>query len=290
MLISKFNITDLQKRFNQKIVNPDCFLVHFNNECQLPTEPYRTNCFGICLLHKGTTMLKTGLIKQSIKAPAIITMGANVVRSWKRKEGEAVSDVLFFTEEFITKDAVNNFRMQQYSYFDNDEEHVFLLDKAQYKKFKTLFSYLSCSIDNKSNNHLRILKNYISIIIEELDDINKKRSNVNALANHHPTIANFKKILARDFKKERSIKHYADSLFTTNKYLSDQIKKYSGKPARKYIDEMVILEAKIMLQNPDLTIAEISDELHFANQSFFGKFFKSYTEMSPLQYKKSVAA
>jgi AraC family transcriptional regulator, transcriptional activator of pobA len=53
---------------------------------------------------------------------------------------------------------------------------------------------------------------------------------------------------------------------------------------------MVILEAKIMLQNPQLTIAEISDELHFPNQSFFGKFFKNYTELSPLQYKKIVNA
>lgn len=287
-MISKFNIEDLQKRFNQKIVNPDCFLVHFDNECELPQEPYRTNCFGICILHKGETTLKTGLKTQTIKSPAIITMGPSVVRSWKRTQGEVISDVLFFTDEFISKDAVNNFRMQNYSFFDNDDEHSFVVNDENYNKFKTLFSYLSCSIDNISGNHLRILKNYISIIIEELDDLNKKRSNTNAFENHHPTIENFKKILARDFKKERSITYYAESLFTTNKYLSDQIKKYSGKPARKFIDEMVILEAKIMLQNPNLTIAEISDELHFPNQSFFGKFFKNYTDLSPLQYKKSL--
>jgi AraC family transcriptional regulator, transcriptional activator of pobA len=288
MTISKLNITDLQKRFNQKIVNPDCFLIHFDNECQLPQEPYRTNCYGICILHKGETTLTTGLKTKTIQAPAIISMGPNVVRSWKRKEGEVVSDVLFFTDDFFTKDAVNHFRMQQYSFFDNELEHTFQINKKEYSKFKNLYSYLSCSIENTNQNHLRILKNYIAIIIEELDDINKKRSNINALENHHPTITNFKKLLAKDFKKERSIKYYADSLFTTNKYLSDQIKKYSGKPARKYIDEMVVLEAKIMLQNPDLTIAEISDELHFPNQSFFGKFFKNYTALSPLQYKKSI--
>jgi AraC family transcriptional regulator, transcriptional activator of pobA len=288
MLISKLNITDLQKRFNQKMINPDCFLIHFNDECELPQEPYRTNCFGVCLLHKGETTLKTGLHTQTIQAPAIITMGPEVVRSWQRKEGEVISDVLFFTEEFLTKDAVNTFRMAHYSFFDNDDEHSFQINTVDYSKFTTLFTYLSCSINNTNANHLRILKNYISIIIEELDDLNKKRSNLNALENHHPTIATFKKLLAKDFKKERSIKYYADSLFTTNKYLSDQIKKYSGKPARKYIDEMVILEAKIMLQNPQLSIAEISDELHFPNQSFFGKFFKNYTDLSPLQYKKSV--
>ncbi len=288
MIISTFNIVDLQKRFNQNMINPNCFLIHFDNECALPQEPYRTNCFGICLLHKGETTLKTGLFTQTIKAPAIITMGPEVVRSWQRKEGEVISDVLFFTAAFLTKDAVNSFRMTQYSFFDDSKEHAFVLSKEDYSKFKNLYTYLSCAINNTNANHVRILKNYIAIIIEELDDINKKRSNINAIENHHPTIVNFKKILARDFKKERSIKYYADSLFTTNKYLSDQIKRYSGKPARKYIDEMVILEAKIMLQNPQLTIAEISDELHFPNQSFFGKFFKNYTNLSPLQYKKSV--
>ncbi len=288
MPISKLNIQDLQKRFNQKEVNPDCFIIHFDNKCLLPQEPYRTNCYGIGILHKGETNLKTGLHTKNIKAPALITMGPNVVRSWERDMGEVVFDVLFFTDEFISKDSINNFRMQQYSFFDNNEEHSFSINEEEYNKIKTLFTYLSCSIDSTSGNHLRILKNYIAIIIEELDDLNKKRSNLNALENHHPTIVNFKKILSRDFKKERSIKYYADSLFTTNKYLSDQIKKYSGKPARKYIDEMVILEAKIMLQNPNLTIAQISDELHFPNQSFFGKFFKNYTDLSPLQYKKSL--
>lgn len=46
------------------------------------------------------------------------------------------------------------------------------------------------------------------------------------------------------------------------------------------------LEAKALLKSSEMSIQEISDELHFANQSFFGKYFKHHTGMSPKEYRK----
>ncbi|KAB5217038.1 helix-turn-helix domain-containing protein, partial [Bacteroides ovatus] len=52
-------------------------------------------------------------------------------------------------------------------------------------------------------------------------------------------------------------------------------------------DELVILEAKALLNSSSMNIQEIADRLNFANQSFFGKYFKHYTGMSPKEYRKS---
>ena len=49
---------------------------------------------------------------------------------------------------------------------------------------------------------------------------------------------------------------------------------------------LVILEAKAMLKSSEQSIQEIADELHFANQSFFGKYFKHHTGFSPKEYRK----
>ena len=59
------------------------------------------------------------------------------------------------------------------------------------------------------------------------------------------------------------------------------VKEVSGKTAGEWIDSLVILEAKAMLKSSEQSIQEIADELHFANQSFFGKYFKHHTAFRP---------
>ena len=87
-------------------------------------------------------------------------------------------------------------------------------------------------------------------------------------------------------KEERSVSYYADKMFLTPKHLSTVVKEVSGKTAGEWIDSLVILEAKAMLKSSEQSIQEIADELHFANQSFFGKYFKHHTGLSPKEYRK----
>ena len=88
------------------------------------------------------------------------------------------------------------------------------------------------------------------------------------------------------YKEERSVSFYADKMFLTPKHLSTMVKEVSGKTAGEWIDSLVILEAKAMLKSSEQSIQEIADELHFANQSFFGKYFKHHTGFSPKEYRK----
>lgn len=96
----------------------------------------------------------------------------------------------------------------------------------------------------------------------------------------------FMRLLSENYKKERSVNYYAQELFLTPKHLSSVVKEVSGKTAGEWIDYFVIFEAKSLLKSSQKNIQEIADELHFANQSFFGKYFKHYTGMSPKDYRR----
>ena len=96
----------------------------------------------------------------------------------------------------------------------------------------------------------------------------------------------FIKLLSVNYRKERSVNYYANLLFVTPKHLSSVIKEVSGKTAGEWIDHFVLFEAKSLLQSSKKTIQEIANELNFANQSFFGKYFKHYTGISPKAYRK----
>ena len=97
----------------------------------------------------------------------------------------------------------------------------------------------------------------------------------------------FYESLVQSYQSERSVKFYADQLCLTPKHLSGVVKEVSGKTVGEWIDELVILEAKALLSSSSMNIQEIADRLNFANQSFFGKYFKHYTGMSPKEYRKS---
>ena len=69
--------------------------------------------------------------------------------------------------------------------------------------------------------------------------------------------------------------------------MSTLIKKVSGKPAKQWIDEAIIARIKVALRHSDKQMTQISDEMNFANTSFFTKYFKRLTGMTPLQFRNS---
>jgi len=69
--------------------------------------------------------------------------------------------------------------------------------------------------------------------------------------------------------------------------LGTLIREASGTTAKEWIERSVIAEAKVRLKNSDMLTYQISDELNFPNVSFFCKFFKRLTGMTPLEYQRS---
>ncbi len=96
----------------------------------------------------------------------------------------------------------------------------------------------------------------------------------------------FMSLLSQYNTKERNVRFYAEKLGISTKYLSALVKGVSGKTAAKWIDESVILEAKSLLLYSGMSISDITKHLNFSTQSFFGKFFKQHTGVSPTRFKR----
>ncbi len=95
----------------------------------------------------------------------------------------------------------------------------------------------------------------------------------------------FLTLVEKNYKRERSVSFYASKMCVTPKHLSAVIKESSGKTAGEWIDSFVMLEAKMLLSSSDKSIQQVSVELNFPNQSFFGKYFKHHAGKSPRQYR-----
>lgn len=98
----------------------------------------------------------------------------------------------------------------------------------------------------------------------------------------------FIQLVEKNFREQRKVNWYAKELKITPKYLSEIVKVTSSRTPNEWIDQFVTLEMRVILKNSNMNIKEITDYLHFPNQSFFGKYFKEHVGISPSEYRKSL--
>lgn len=88
--------------------------------------------------------------------------------------------------------------------------------------------------------------------------------------------------------EERKIEFYADKLCITPNHLGAVIKQASGLTVMQWLNRHTVQCAKVLLRYSDLPIWEVAERMKFANPSFFSKFFKKETGMTPGDYRHTV--
>lgn len=82
------------------------------------------------------------------------------------------------------------------------------------------------------------------------------------------------------------VKEIADEIGYTENYISRVFKKEMGVSLFEYINRRKIEAAKMILDNSNISIAELSDRLSFANPSYFSAVFKKMTGQTPVEYQE----
>lgn len=283
--IPTYHLENLSKDQN------DIFLI-INNQLKNPTSsvniPFRSNYYGVGLCTEGKAELKANLESYFVEPGCIVAMSPHIIKQWIYMSDDFKNSVVFFTGDFIISS--NNISLDSFPFFESVAEHAFCLSPAQIETVDESLNFLYRKYLGARDYKNEILKNLIYFFLFEIASIYAQR---NSVSNHIPTrsqqlTTDFKKLVSIHFAAERSVKFYAKKLFVTGNHLTESVKEVTGKTAGQWIDEMVILEAKVLLHNPALNIGEISDSLNFADQSTFGKFFKNITKLSPLAYRQKL--
>lgn len=100
-------------------------------------------------------------------------------------------------------------------------------------------------------------------------------------------LKNFQQLIHQHFRELKLPKEYADLLYVTPNHLNALCQDLAGKTAGELIRERVLLEAKRLLTNADMTVSEIAYNLNFKDNAYFNRYFRKYTSVTPEAFRRS---
>lgn len=96
----------------------------------------------------------------------------------------------------------------------------------------------------------------------------------------------FMRLMERDYKLSRDVNYYASQMNITPKYLTNIVRQVTDHTPKAIIDQYVILQIKTQLQRTSQSVKEIAWEYHFADASFFCRYYKKHTGLTPQQERE----
>ena len=141
---------------------------------------------------------------------------------------------------------------------------------------------------HSSDYHRPVVMSLVAALMHHYDHLFRQQSDMQAVSrSREQTIFDrFIQLAGQHCAEHHQIGYYADRLCLTERYLSTVIRQTSGTTAKDWIDRALITRIKIELRHTDKPAAQIAEEMHFANPSFFAKYFRRLTGMTPMEYKK----
>ena len=199
---------------------------------------------------------------------------------------------LFFHPDLIRGTSLGN-KIKEYTFFSYEvNEALHLSDKEKQTLWDCVYKLeneLSENIDLHSQtlitSNIELLLNYCARYYDR-QFITRKKVNTNLLRKFETILNSYFNSNDQQYKKLPSVKYFAELLFLSPNYLSDLLKKETGKTAQEYLHYYLIEEAKNNLLNTNDPINEIAFNLGFEYPQYFSKLFKSKTGMTPLAFRK----
>ena len=287
--IDFFKLEDLTD-VNVECVGEDFAISNYPLSCvNFYTQPIKIKGLVLALCISGTSTLLINLKKYVIKTNDILILPPGQVVQYVDRSSDFSMHSMYMSTAFFTENTSLPQNRDMTVFFTIRDNPCFNITKEDTEIIKQYHNLISKRIKSKENPCLLDTMRYImNALMTEMSSILDKYLHTpkNAISRKDDICHKFMKLLMENYKKSRQVSFYADKLFLTPKYLSNTLKQVTGRKAGQLIDEYVILQAKVLLQSTNMTIQQISEELNFANQSFFGHYFKHLTGLAPSQYRK----
>lgn len=273
------------------MINEDFGIVHGDNTILKnmlsinKSAPFMIEDYRIVYIIKGEIHATINLIDRHIKAGEMIFIGRGSIVQVDNISNDFCGKGFVISQNLMNRifsdqlpDIIN--QAVQTQVFETSAADIEFIDDIN----NTIYHLLS-------HKHVcdKVLHGLLLSLIFYINDKYMDTENMinysNSSNRNHEIFSHFISLVNKYAARERAIKFYADKLFLTPRYLSTVVSQHSGQTCKEWIDQATINHAKVMLCHTDKSISQIADSLKFTNDSFFCKYFRRLTGLSPTEYR-----
>lgn len=249
--------------------------------------PHRHDFYEVLYLSKGSGFHVIDGNKYEIQPPCVFFMSPG--QAHKLEFSNDIEGYIFiFTAEFYLINQNNQNRLIEFPFFFTirQDNPPLLLSKPEDIAFlDTLFQKGIGEVANNENYSVELLRSVLDLILTFCSTIYTTSEQQPAKGKGHIVVKKFLQLVEENYQFNLAVADYADKMALTPNHLTQTVTQLTGKTSSQIIKAKQILEIKRLLVHTNLNVTEIANQLNFPDQSYFAKFFKRETGLSPLQYR-----
>ncbi|WP_027391843.1 helix-turn-helix domain-containing protein [Aquimarina latercula] len=262
--------------------------------CPKESSPPITNdCYSISLKKIVKGDLNYGRTNYDFTNGVLFFIAPRQVLQWDNSvfyEQKGFS--LNFHEDFLKGTELAK-QIKKYSFFSYSVNEALHLSPKEEKQVESIVENINIEYQNNQDEFSKeIIISQLSTLLKyakrfyERQFLNRKELSNNLLEQFNQQLSKYFDSGQLQEKGIPSIEQIADQLSVSQRYLSDTLKKESGKTSTEHLQLYLIDEAKNVLLNPNKTISEVAYELGFEYPPYFSRLFKKKEGISPKEYRK----
>ncbi len=262
--------------------------------CPKESSPPITNdCYSISLKKVVKGALNYGRTQYDFTNGALIFIAPRQVLQWDssvvfEQKGFSIN----FHEDFIKGTELAH-EIKKYGFFSYSVNEALHLSPKEEKQIESIVQSIDIEYQNNQDEFSKdIIISQLSTLFKyanrfyERQFLNRKELSNDLLEQFNQQLRNYFDSGQVQEKGIPSIEQIANHLAVSQRYLSDTLKKETGKTSTEHLQLYLIDEAKNILLNPNKSIAEVAYELGFEYPPYFSRLFKKKEGISPTQYRE----
>lgn len=249
--------------------------------------PHRHSFYHLVLFTKGKGAHTIDFKKFSIKPFQIYFMIPGQVHSWHFQEG-VDGYIVHFTETLFSSFLQSGHYLEKFSFFKGSSETgVCQLPVAVHEYILNVFESMLAELKEAREQYPDVIRLRLLDLFITVERTCRKDRSKTIPSQKLTLLRGFQQLIDKHFRTIKLPKEYADILYITPNHLNALCQELLGKTAGDLIRDRILLEAKRLLTNANMTVTEIAYDLNFQDNSYFNRFFKKNVAMTPDEFRKT---
>ncbi|MDC6384666.1 helix-turn-helix domain-containing protein [Flagellimonas taeanensis] len=286
-MIPILNISEFEKKIRSNEVYSNELGKHLMNNSDIVRTAHKHDFFLCVLFTKGRGTHEIDFNNYDLGPGSVFFLKPGQTHLWKF-DSEPEGFIFFHTRDFF-EIGFSDTKLEQFPfYFSNENPPNLHINYDNLEQLKIRFAELNSEYYRNLPFKEQKLQSLIRLIYIDLTRLYSSFESHNIIASttYLNTLRNLETLIQKNYRKEKTVRYYAERLNITTKHLNRITMASIGKSPSELIQERLLLEAKRLLVHSENSLVNISDFLGFKDYAHFSKVFKVKAGSTPTDFRK----